>query len=286
MVARNLEIADGRDCAVAKTGSCSWKLTGNGAEKRIMYHYRPDGSAGDTFDLSIWRKGLSTTGAGYAVIDIFVIHQDLSNDHIVFNLQSGDMSQWEQKQISFSATEDYQLIVVSVVYKKPGGTFWVDDFSLVRNSSTELMQTGSFETVMPATWMTARNMQVADGRDCAVAKTGSCSWKLTGNGVEKRIMYHYRPDGLAGDSFDLRIWRTGVNTSGAGYVVLDIFVIHQDLSTDHIVFNIQSGDMSQWEEFLINFTASEDYQLIVVSVVYKKSGGTLWIDDISLILRD
>ncbi len=134
--------------------------------------------------------------------------------------------------------------------------------------------------------MEARNTGVSDGRDCAISHTVSCSWALTGNGVEKRIVYHYRPDGLAGDVFDLSIWRTGVNTSGSGYIVLDIFVIHQDGSKQHIVFPIQAGDIGSWEQKVTSFTASENYKLIVFSVVYKKPGGTLWVDDISLILRD
>ncbi len=96
-----------------------------------MFHYRPDGPAGDTFDLSIWRKGLGTGGAGYMVLDIWVIHQDLSNQHIVFPIHAGDLSVWEQKAINFVADENYQLIVFSVVYKKPGGTLWVDDVSLI-----------------------------------------------------------------------------------------------------------------------------------------------------------
>ncbi len=217
---------------------------------------------------------------------MFVIHLDGSKDHVVFPILPGTIGSWEEKTTNFSATEDYQLVVVSVVYKKPGGTLWVDDLSLMKNSTTELIQTGSFETVMPLTWMEARNVQVADGRDCAVSRTASCSWALTGNGVEKRIVYHYRPDGLAGDVFDLSIWCTGLSTTGSGYIVLDIFVIHQDGSKQHIVFPILGGAIGSWEQKVTSFTVTENYKLVVFSVVYKKPGGTLWVDDVILSLRD
>ncbi len=89
-----------------------------------------------------------------------------------------------------------------------------------------------------------------------------------------------------GDDFDFSIWRTGLSTSGSGYAELDIFVVHLGGSKQLIVFPILAGTIGSWEQKLTSFTASENYKLVVFSVVYKKPGGTLWVDDIILSLRD
>lgn len=279
---KNTEVVDGRDCTEFKTGSCGWALNGNDVEKRIVYHYRPDGLAGDSFDFSVWRKAVNTDGTGYMVAEVLILHQDLSKDKEIIYLAPGDQSVWEQKTASFAATEDYQLIVVSVVYKKPAGTMWVDDISLVKNSTTELFSNASFETVIPTDWAFGKNTEVVDGRDCTELHSGSCGWALNGNDVEKRIVYHYRPDGLAGDNFDFSVWRKAVDTGGTGYLVAEVLIIHQDLSKEKYIIYLAPGDQSLWQQKTASFTATEDYQLIVVSVVYKKPAGTMWVDDISL----
>jgi len=286
---KNLAPSDGRDCGAAHSGVCSWKFTGNGTPKWLTYVYQPDGSAGDTFDLSAWRKAIDQPGSGNFYIKVIIKHLDGSNDIVTLGLLGpGDLSIWgERSKLNFTATEDYRQIVLQVIYTRPSGTVWVDDLSLVKNDSLELMQNGSIETDIPEKWLRGKNLAQSDGRDCGTAHTGACAWKFTGNGTPKWLTYVYQPDGSAGDTFDLSAWRKAIDQPATGNFYIKVIIKHQDGSNDVVTLGLLGSELSIWgARSKLNFTASEDYRQIVLQVIYTRPSGTAWVDDVSLSLRD
>ena len=61
---------------------------------------------------------------------------------------------------------------------------------------------------------------------------------------------------------------------------------HNDGSEDKITVPLGPGEKDQGEQFATSITATENYKMVTMYVAFKKPGGSLWVDDISLNLRD
>jgi len=48
--------------------------------------------------------------------------------------------------------------------------------------------------------------------------------------------------------------------------------------------DLDTGNLAVWEQFTTNFTAAKDYKRFNIDLFYKKASGTMWLDDISLLV--
>ncbi|MEJ2487865.1 MAG: hypothetical protein P8Y68_19285, partial [Anaerolineales bacterium] len=148
---KQLNPADGPDCGAgnAHTGSCAVHFEGDGSSKRVFMRYKLAGVAGDNFNLSIYRMGLSVPAADGAFIKATLYYNDGTEEVFKVNLDTGNLANWEQFTLPFSAAKDYKRVNIDMFYKKASGTLWLDDISLTRNGGAELLENTSFEIYKP-----------------------------------------------------------------------------------------------------------------------------------------
>ena len=105
---------------------------------------------------------------------------------------------------------------------------------------------------------------------------------VDGNGTAKTIFAYYALTGLAGDTVDLSVWRKTLNSAPPGAVFARVVFRNNDGTNDINLLLLNTGNMNAWEQFTDTFVAAKDYNMITLSLVYGRSVGTIWYDDISL----
>jgi uncharacterized repeat protein (TIGR01451 family) len=123
--------ADGRNCSVRRTGTCSLKFTGNGKLRALSYTVSASGTAGDDYLLQLYSKasGVPTTRTTYRVSLSFMNGTTLVNK-AVKNFAKGTHN-FALASLPVSATGTYDRIIVKIEFKAGSGTVWFDDASLV-----------------------------------------------------------------------------------------------------------------------------------------------------------
>ena len=276
--AREVTANDGADEAVVHTGDRSLRIEANGDSKSYTMPLAESGSAGDSFNFSYWARG-QDIGAGPFNVRVTLLHSDGSSEHHYLRPDVGSYN-WAQKTMVFSAAEDYDRILVVIIYGKSQGTLWLDDLSLLRDGSEDLALNRSFEVYVP-NWYRAREVTANDGADEAVVHTGDRSLRIEANGDSKSYTMPLAESGSAGDSFNFSYWARGQDI-GAGPFNVRVTLLHSDGSSEHHYLRPDVGSYN-WAQKTMVFSAAEDYDRILVVIIYGKSQGTLWLDDLSLL---
>jgi hypothetical protein len=280
----NLSTADGSDCAIDYTGSCSLTVTGSPSGQTKMLNYGLpgfSGSAGDQFNLSYYYRRTNVGGVGALQVRVTIRYTDNSIENFSYVPGVGTAG-WQRFEHTFTATKDYNWGVVRIIYSKPDGTLWFDDFSLTR-SGGELLDNRSMEIVVPTPWR-GFNLTTVDGSDCAIDYTGACSLTVTGSpsGATKLLNYGLPGfSGSAGDNFILSYYYRRPESGGAGALQVRVTIRYTDATVENFSY-VPAVSTEGWQYSQHNFTAAKDYDWGVVRVIYSKPEGTLWFDDISL----
>jgi len=279
---------EGPDCSNTNdhSGSCALHFDGDGTNKRIFMRYKLAGVAGDSFSLSIWRKGVSVPAADGAFVKATLYYKDGTQEVFKVNLDTGNLSTYQQFTLPFTAAKDYKRVNLDLFYKKASGTLWLDDISLKRNGGAELLENTSFEIYKPDDYMTSVEIDANEGPACggSLAHTGNCAVHFDGDGSNKRLLQRVRKAGSAGDPISISIWRKGASVPGAGGAYVKVEIFYTDGTSDIIRMDLDTGNLAVWEEFTTDFTAAKDYKRFNVDLFYKKNSGTMWLDDINLLV--
>ncbi|MEJ2486507.1 MAG: hypothetical protein P8Y68_12310, partial [Anaerolineales bacterium] len=248
--------------------------------------YKLGGVAGDNFMLSVYRKGVSVPAADGAYVKATLYYKDGTQEVFKVNLDTGTIGTWEQFTLPFSATKDYKRVNIDLFYKKASGTMWLDDISLKRNGSAELLENTSFETYKPDDYILSVNLDPNEGPDCSGsnAHSDTCSLHFDGDATNKRLLMRAKKAGNAGDPVTISIWRKGLSVPGAGGAYIKVEIFYTDGTSDIVKMDLDIGNLAIWEEISTGFTAAKDYKRFNVDLFYKKASGTLWLDDFSLLV--
>jgi parallel beta-helix repeat protein len=123
---------DGRDCEKAKTGSCSFKITGSRAGKFLVQTREISGPAGSPLLLSGYSRAQNPTKSGGAYrIDLMIYHTDGSREKCKVGFAKRTHG-WQYKEKTCVPIEDYNKIKVILRYARQTGKAWFDDIQLVR----------------------------------------------------------------------------------------------------------------------------------------------------------
>jgi len=132
MLSENFTTDDGMACGAgdAYVDSCGLTFVGDGTSKRLLMRVRHAGNAGEVLTFSVMRKGVALpTGAAY--VNVILVNTDGTQSHNILWLHQGDWSTWGERTFDITAAKDYKWINVNIFYKKPTGTIWLDDISLM-----------------------------------------------------------------------------------------------------------------------------------------------------------
>jgi len=151
---------------------------------------------------------------------------------------------------------------------------------------SELLTNTSFETYIPTGWQDGRQIEPYDGPDCGTGhdRTGNCAVHFEGDGSSKRIFMRYKLGGVAGDNFMLSIYRKGANVPVADGAFVKATFFYKDGTQEVFKVNLDTGNLANWEQFTLPFSATKDYKRVNLDLFYKKASGTMWLDDFSLLV--
>ncbi len=289
----NLQSGESADCGTgnARSGSCSFKWVGNGNVKSVAMRYNYSGSAGDSINFSLFRKGENISTAGSVFVKIVVLNTDGSIEKTTKLISGGDLSNWASTNSTLTPVENYKRIDITIVNSLDSGTLWLDDLSLKINGGSEMLTTPDVETFVPDNWQFGINLVPGEGVDCGngYALSGSCSFGWNGNSNVKSLALRYPNagaiNGKTGDNLYFSLFRKGQNIPATGSVFIKFVIIHNDGSTQKVTQKISGGDVSIWENFAIEMTALEDYKRIDITIVNSMTSGRLWMDNFVLTIN-
>jgi CSLREA domain-containing protein len=152
----------------------------------------------------------------------------------------------------------------------------------------ELVANGGFQSDgdgdgIPERWFSS-GLSPGDGRACNAE--GACVVKMRGNGTGKQLSHVFRVEGGAGDTFTFRARSRAKDVpSGPGPYRALVTIFHDDGSTQTSSLNFSAGKHG-FERLSREVTASEDYFKIRVQIDYRRAGGVVRFDSVSLVLSE
>jgi hypothetical protein len=154
-------------------------------------------------------------------------------------------------------------------------------------AGTQLLKNQGFELDAnldnkPDNWLLANFNLNTDARDCTVKKSGSCSLRFAGNGLQKTATETILKNGVAGDDFTFSLWSKSTSVPAAAAYSLQVQFYNGAilLSTQTLPFNKGTHFFQQVKG---TFTAPGSYTKVVFKIIFKGSAGTVWFDAASLL---
>ena len=156
---------------------------------------------------------------------------------------------------------------------------------------TSLLANGSFETDgdgdgAPDAWV-ARALRPVDGDGvvCDTALSGACSIRLGAGGRANRLVQDVAEGGFAGDRFRLCLADKASSVGGTGRYRALIRFAHTDGTKRVKRLDLPEGD-HDWTRQVLEVVATKDYESVRVKLVFGKSEGTVWLDEVMLLRLD
>ena len=153
-------------------------------------------------------------------------------------------------------------------------------------AGTQLLKNPSFEgdanhDNLPDRFVYTNLAAPADGRDCAVKKTGVCSLRLTGNGTIKTAVQTKLKTGVAGDDFTFGLWSKAASVPAGSVYRLQVLFYKNSTLVGTRTMNFAPGT-HVFKHVTGTFTAPGAYTKIVYKIIFKAASGTAWFDTGSL----
>jgi hypothetical protein len=145
------------------------------------------------------------------------------------------------------------------------------------------LNTYSGTSKIPANWVKNVTFSSTDGKDTKTKKEGLASVKVIGaSGKTKTLKQTLNLSGVSGDKFTFTFWARGSAIPSAG--VCKGQVLLYDGSTLKLTktVNCKTGTYSAFQKKTLSFNATSKYTKVVILFTYKKAGGTIWFDLVSL----
>jgi hypothetical protein len=167
----------------------------------------------------------------------------------------------------------------------PAGPKWSPDIPFV-NIKPDLTKNGSFERDsdgdgVPNSWNT-KGTTMLDKRICTLAHSGSCSYQMTGEALNKHLRQTIIQSGDAGDVLSLSAWSMSSDAKGGGLYAVRLTIRYEDGTKETWKVRYSNGS-NPWQRRDILATTAKPYDKIMIYLDYRKSQGQVWFDDVSLV---
>jgi parallel beta-helix repeat protein len=133
---------------------------------------------------------------------------------------------------------------------------------------------------LPDFWI-GRKLGRQDLLDCSLWYEGGCSFILMGNGSGKSLKQVIAVDGSPNDEFDFSLWVKAQGADGSGNFQGKIVVYYTDGTKETFSLNFTKGSYD-WQMFSKRFSARRAYSSISIELLYGKSRGQVWFDQVAL----
>jgi hypothetical protein len=106
--------------------------------------------------------------------------------------------------------------------------------------------------------------------------------RLEGDGDQKQVVFITPTNGNAGDSFSFLFLNKAAGSDRPFYA--KVALVYTDASQETFRL-IPAKGTHEWTFYELDFTAAKDYNRIRVFLVYGAGSGTVWFDDVRLMLK-
>lgn len=155
----------------------------------------------------------------------------------------------------------------------------IEQFEWLKNTSFEQVGLRSLPTLWTPSYVTRQ----VDKLDPNHHHTGKYAMKFTGNRASKGLLQTIATGGKTGDKFRISAWSKAarVPTLGGQYAVRVIFM-DGSLPVGQFALNFKAGTHN-WQQVTQDLQAPADYTAVRYLLIYQKSSGSVWFDDVSLL---
>ncbi len=129
---------------------------------------------------------------------------------------------------------------------------------------------------VPSKW-SANDLTNADRTSCTRAHTGSCSYKLVGDGSNKALSQSQDFAGKGGDELVFRLWAKAQNANG---FFARVTIYYSDKTSEEFIVDVDGT--YDWQRFRVPFTAARKYDRVRVTLRTEGGSGTVWFDDVEV----
>lgn len=141
----------------------------------------------------------------------------------------------------------------------------------------------SATAMIPSSW-TAANFAALDGKDTTVVEEGTASVKISNtSAVQKTLTQTLSLSGAASDALKVSVWGMGQSipsTAGQVQALVKLYNGTALVQTKTIPFPNGTYGFTQMS---LSFSAGGTYNKVVIQLVYSKSSGSVWFDELSLL---
>jgi len=137
--------------------------------------------------------------------------------------------------------------------------------------------------LIPDNWKKSSAINTAtDKQDCATFHpgVGSCSVAMKGNGNTKKLTQSKTITLLKNTPFTFGVWVKTDNVPGSGPFA-QVKLVYTDGTTKVVKLTIPAGT-AEWLQYTASFSAAKKVKSLTVTLLYNKSSGFIWFDDVSL----
>ena len=144
---------------------------------------------------------------------------------------------------------------------------------------------GGFESYkstskIPKSWKAAK-FGASDGKS-STHKSGKFSVTIVSAGTSKTLSQTLTLSGMPGDPLTLQYSAKGSAVVSSGTCQVQVSFFNGTISVGSKTLKCPKGTTFNWKTAKLNFTAPATYTKIVIKFTVKKTGGTLWFDNVSL----
>lgn len=154
-------------------------------------------------------------------------------------------------------------------------------------SPAELILNNSFEdnsggANLPDGWK-GKGLALTDGQVCgSEAETGSCAAHF-GVGKSKQLTYTRTINGNANEAITFSLWSKSVNAPD-GKFMARATIVYWDNRKQYWTITPPNGSTG-WQQSQLSVTPTKAYKQVIITLQSAgKSGGELWVDDVSLLV--
>lgn len=145
------------------------------------------------------------------------------------------------------------------------------------------LNTYSGTSKIPANWVKNVTFSSTDGKDTKTKKEGLASVKVVGaSGKTKTLKQTLNLSGVSGDKFTFTFWARGSAIPAAGVCKGQVMLYDGSTLKLTKTVNCKTGTYGAFQKKTLSFNATSKYTKVVIMFTYKKAGGTIWFDLVSL----
>lgn len=297
--ASNAGIYDTVDCTAAKSGSCSFRMNGDGNSTNISITKTISYAAGSTisFDFAYKTENARGDGTVKGRMDVKLSDGSTKTQSFVintaananFNVSTGNTDGWKTTPtLTYKIPSGKTGKKVTVVLENTtaSGKVWFDSVNVKKVGSTSnLVANSSFEKVLPYGFSASSAYDPTQYADCSIRHSGMCSFHIGFKNINKYftqttlVNSKLATEGVKGNSVHVSFWLKGsaLPATGGTYK-LQTTLYYTDGTKGVFSCSLPRGTFN-WTQVTCTAKSTKAFSRVQLRLYAYLASGQLWLDD-------